>query len=86
VPEKAYLAAVDTRDNDPWSTKSSLDELERLAISAGAEVVGRMVQKLKRPERTHYLGTGKVDELLALKAEKGYDTVILTTNYRRTSS
>jgi GTPase len=76
VQEKAFLAAVDTRDNDPWSTKSSLDELERLASSAGAEVVGRLVQKLRRPERTTYLGTGKVEELLALKNEKGFDTVI----------
>ena len=70
------LVAVDTRQNDAWSVKDSLDELEQLARSAGAEVVGRLVQRLKKPQRTQYLGTGKLDELLGLKAEKQLDTVI----------
>jgi GTP-binding protein HflX len=35
-----------------------------------------MVQKLKTPLRTQYLGTGKLDELVTLKSEKRFDTVI----------
>ena len=74
--ERAFLVAVDIKANDVWPVKSSLDELEQLARSAGAEVVGRMVQKLKTPLRTQYLGTGKLDELVTLKSEKRFDTVI----------
>ena len=48
--EKEYviLVAVDTdSDDDSISgVQASLDELEELAETAGAEVVGRMVQKL----------------------------------------
>ncbi len=55
---------------------SSLDELERLARSAGVEVVGRMVQKMETPSRTQYLGKGKLDELVKLKSEKQFETVI----------
>jgi len=70
------LVAVDIKANDVWPVKSSLDELEQLARSAGAEVVGRMVQKLKAPLRTQYLGTGKLEELVNLKSEKQFNTVI----------
>ncbi len=75
-PERAFLVAVDTKDNDAWSVKSSLDELEQLARSAGGEVVGRMIQKLKKPLRTQYLGTGKLNELVNLKSEKQLTTII----------
>jgi GTP-binding protein HflX len=75
-PEKAFLVAVDTRHNDTWSVKSSVDELEQLARSAGADVVGRMVQKLRKPLKTQYIGTGKLDELANLKSEKQFNTVI----------
>lgn len=70
------MVAVDIKANDVWPVKSSLDELEQLARSAGAEVVGRMVQKLKAPLRTQYLGTGKLEELVNLKSEKQFNTVI----------
>ena len=40
-----------------------LDELEQLAITAGAEVVGRAVQGRGRIDATTYIGAGKVSEL-----------------------
>ena len=40
-----------------------LDELGRLADTAGAEVVGRTHQRVEAPTPTFYLGQGKVDEL-----------------------
>jgi GTP-binding protein HflX len=40
-----------------------LDELERLADTAGAEVVGRTVQRIEAPTPNYYLGQGKVEEL-----------------------
>ena len=43
-----------------------LDELGRLADTAGAEVVGRTRQRLEAPTPTFYLGQGKVEELKGL--------------------
>jgi len=43
-----------------------LDELGRLADTAGAEVVGRTQQRLEAPTPTFYLGQGKVEELKGL--------------------
>jgi GTP-binding protein HflX len=61
---------------------TSLDELGQLAKTAGAEVVGRLVQNLERPAHSHYLGSGKMEELLALKDELHYDTAIFNDELR----
>jgi GTPase len=70
--------AVDTpKDHYRWSTESSIAELRALAHSAGAIVVGQMIQKLSVPSKTHYLGKGKLEELVKLKEEMHFDTVIV---------
>ncbi len=43
-----------------------LDELARLADTAGAQVVGRLTQRVQAPRPDHYVGEGKLDELVAL--------------------
>ena len=48
-----------------------LDELSRLADTAGAEVVGRTHQRVEAPTPTFYLGQGKVDELKGVLQETG---------------
>ncbi len=40
-----------------------LEELEQLADTAGATVVGQLTQQLDRPNPATYLGKGKIDEL-----------------------
>lgn len=54
----------------------SLEELVLLARTAGAEVVGRLMQRLREPSRTHYLGKGKLAELVSLRDSTPYDVVI----------
>jgi GTP-binding protein HflX len=39
-------------------------------------VVGKLIQRLSTPSKTHYLGKGKLEELLALKNTTNYDVVI----------
>jgi len=51
-------------------------ELAQLAKSAGAAVVGRLIQKMAVPNKTHYLGKGKVEELAALKSSTQYNVAI----------
>ena len=53
-----------------------MEELAQLASTAGADVIGRLIQRLRIPLKTHYLGKGKVEELLSLKNSLNYDVVI----------
>ncbi|HLJ80997.1 MAG TPA: GTPase HflX [Ktedonobacterales bacterium] len=60
-----------------WSVDDSLAELASLARTAGAEVVGTMVQRLRTPDRATYLGKGRANELAQLHQDLGFDLVIL---------
>jgi GTP-binding protein HflX len=53
-----------------------LDELEGLATTAGARVVGKLVQRREVPDKTTYLGSGKVDELRQLVEAHNADVVL----------
>ena len=78
--EKEYviLVAVDTdSDDDSISgVQASLDELEELAETAGAEVVGRMVQKLPSFNSSTYIGSGKIEELAYMILDRGATGII----------
>jgi GTP-binding protein HflX len=75
--ERAFLAGVEIKGaKDAWSLEDSLEELAQLADTAGAEVVGALVQRLTRPNVACYLGKGKVEELADLRREVGYDVVV----------
>ena len=60
--EKVILIAVDS-GNAESDVESSLDELAELVKTAGAEVVGRLVQKLDGFNPGTYMGKGKIEEL-----------------------
>ncbi|HEY90489.1 MAG TPA: GTPase HflX [Dehalococcoidia bacterium] len=75
--ERAFLVAVTTRSgNNTVSQDDSLEELAQLAGTAGAQVVGKFVQSLQVPSKSHYLGKGKLAELQSLRETTGYDVVI----------
>ena len=57
--------------------ENSLEELALLAESAGAKVVGKIVQQLPAPSHDYYVGKGKIQELLALKSAKDFNVLIL---------
>lgn len=76
--EQAILVGVEsTGTRSKWSARDSLSELQDLALSAGANVVGKFTQKLTEPSRMLYLGKGKVAELLALKSKLNFNIVIV---------
>ena len=56
--------------------EDSLNELAQLAGTAGATIVGRMIQPLPVPTKAYYIGKGKLAELLALGESTNYDVVI----------
>ncbi len=53
-----------------------LDELTRLAETAGAVVVDGLIQKRERPDPRTYIGSGKADELSHRVAQDKIDCVI----------
>ena len=59
--EKFILVAVSISAEK--ETQSSLDELEELVYTAGAESVGRLIQNRERIHAVTYLGKGKLEEL-----------------------
>jgi GTP-binding protein HflX len=56
--------------------EDSLDELTRLAETAGLKVVGRAEQHLNQPNSATYIGPGKVEEVKALIEQLDADVVI----------
>ena len=74
--EKAVLGAVRLPTQRRFDVEESLDELERLAESAGAEVVGRVTQDRKAPTPALYFGKGKVEDLRAWSRQHGADLMI----------
>ena len=75
-PEKAVLVAVEmNRRAHLWSLNDTLAELEYLANTAGAQVVGNVTQRANRRGST-YVGSGKVRELREMMAELAADVVI----------
>lgn len=59
----ADLKRINGRENDLLNVMDSLDELERLAETAGMKVVGRICQSLQVPHSGTYIGSGKVKEV-----------------------
>lgn len=62
--EKVILVGVQLNENEP--AEESLDELGELVKTAGAEVVGRMIQSREYIHPATYIGKGKITELKEL--------------------
>ena len=56
--ERAVLVGVDR-----FGDEASLDELDALAATAGAEAVGRVVQARETPDPATFIGKGKLQQL-----------------------
>ncbi len=59
--ERVILVGVQADDNE--DTEKSLDELEELAQTAGAETVGRIIQNREQIHPGTYVGKGELDEI-----------------------
>jgi GTPase len=74
--ERAVLVGVQLPDRTDEQLEASLDELEALVDTAGAEVADRVVQRRGAPDPATYIGKGKVDELRGILEEVGADAVV----------
>ena len=71
--ERCILVSVDTGYFD---AELSINELEQLAETAGAEIYGKMIQKRGKPENTTYIGEGKLYELRDMCKSADIDLLI----------
>jgi GTP-binding protein HflX len=77
VKERAFLVGVEAPSpNHQVPLEYNLDELESLTRSAGAQVVGRCAQRLKRASPATLIGKGKVEEIRSYLREKKPELVI----------
>ncbi len=61
--EKTVVVAVITKDLTDVQVQEYLDELEFLAMTAGAESVKRFTQRMDRANSKTYIGAGKIEEV-----------------------
>ncbi|MCB7128488.1 MAG: GTPase HflX [Candidatus Brocadiales bacterium] len=73
--ERAFLIGV-VSSRSRGCNKESLEELARLAKTAGAFIVDGTVQKKSRKDPTYYIGKGKALELASLCRDRKIDVVI----------
>lgn len=64
IQEQVILVGVQLDEND--NVKESLDELEELADTAGAQTVGKIIQNRETVHPGTYIGKGKIEEVRAL--------------------
>ncbi len=75
--ERAFLVGVSFRQGvQLLPVDESLQELGRLADTAGLHVVGEAVQQLNQPDPRTYIGSGKVEEIGLLARELDAQVVI----------
>lgn len=71
--QRAVLVGADTGD---YNAEESVQELCELADTAGAQVVGTMLQKLSVPNKATYIGAGKLHELKEFCSQQEVELVI----------
>lgn len=72
--ERAVLVGVNLRNDEHFDY--SMEELADLAGAIEVQIVGVITQNLERVTPSHYIGTGKIEEVKALYDEAGANLVI----------
>ena len=71
--ERAFLISLDCGEYD---AESSMAELEELAKTSGAEIIGEMIQKRPAPEAATYMGKGALEEICDFCSNHNIDLII----------
>lgn len=74
--EKALLIGVIYEKLDESLVEEHLKELELLAETAGAKVVGKVTQKLSRINPAYFIGSGKAEEIIKQAEELSVSLII----------
>lgn len=74
--EKAVLVGLITQNQSEEKLIEYMDELEFLALTAGATIDKRFTQKLTQADSKTFIGSGKAQEIKEYVKDKGIGTVI----------
>lgn len=74
--ETAILVGVVTPNETEEQEKEYLEELEFLVETAGGKTVKSFTQKLQRPDRATFVGSGKLEEIKAFVEAEEIDMVV----------
>ncbi|MBW1711910.1 MAG: GTPase HflX [Deltaproteobacteria bacterium] len=72
--DRALLVSVSNRPR--WALEESLAELSELSRSAGVEVLGRLIQQVKRVDPTFLLGRGKLSQVAIQALQTGANLLL----------
>lgn len=76
LEERVILVGVSEQDGEDQEAEDSVAELEELVHTAGASVVGTIIQRRERIHPGTYVGTGKVQEIAQMVAETGATGIV----------
>jgi GTP-binding protein HflX len=74
--ERTLLVGVASSPSRRWDKADSLDELAQLSLTAGVEVVEKILQIKERPDPRFFVGKGKVEEIRDLCGLHDIDCVV----------
>jgi GTPase len=86
VQERAFLIGLHTGKEKREEYELTVDELNHLSKTAGAEVLGRFVQRLDKPNSATYIGKGKIQEITEEAERLKVDTLIFNDNLSPTQA
>ena len=73
--ERVLITGIKTNRKQYYDANSSIEELGELVRSVDGKIVAKITQSLKNPT-THYLGKGKIQEIIDLNKTLKFDTVV----------
>ena len=76
TPERAILVGAPPPGRPQPQVDEHLEELKRLAHTAGATVLGAVVQRLESPRPATYIGSGKVEEVRRVAEQRDASLVL----------
>jgi GTP-binding protein HflX len=76
VRERCILIGVINKDQDEEKSMEYLEELRFLADTAGADTVHIFTQKLARPDKRTFLGSGKMEDIKGYVEAENIDLVV----------
>jgi len=74
--DRAFLVGAPDKDLPKRLVDEHLEELARLADTAGGRVVGTLVQRIEQPQPRFYIGEGKAHQLVDAIRESEADLVV----------
>lgn len=77
---RAITVTVDLGRYEDWTAQERSRELRELALSCGIPVIEELIVNRDRIDPAHYIGSGKVEEIAGICAEKNIDTVIFNND------